>query len=237
MSDYHGKGFIQGNQDIQPEQKTKMEWLPIIVGIGTITMAILKAIIYIDLNSWTLERLILEHSEDTSLGLFLWKTDDLCSESFKEIYGSNLNGINCTLGTFGLMAAIFCNMSVDLAKDMLIWVAIVNKNQILRFGTKIKENLHQKKTTGKNLEETDDQCWQAYRETLEMNSVTNSTFSLIYLIIHLHSFLVASYWLTQVLNKKVKLRVLLLVGYNVMKGIFSYFPAIIAATEVCVLLI
>ncbi len=218
--------------DNQSQETNKMEWLPILTGTVTITMSVIKSILYTDLEKWSFEGLILENSEDTAYCIFLWKPEQLFSNSFEDDYGTDLNGITYAMGLVGLIATICLNVSVDIFKDFLIWIAFVNKHHMLRFGNKINQSLIQKKATGRNLEENNDDCWQAYREVFEVNSVTNSTFCLMYLINHLHSFLVFSYWLTQVLNKQAALRVLILVGYNVVKGIFPYIPARQASGEV-----
>lgn len=216
----------------EPENTNKMEWLPIITGIGTIAFSIIKSISYTDLESWSLEGLILENSEDTAYCIFLWKPDQLRSESFHEDYGTNLNWVTYAMGIVGLMSTICWNLSVDIFKDLLIWIAFVNKHHMLRFGDQINKSVTRKRAIGKNSEQNDDHCWQMYREVIQVNSDTNSTFCFIFLINHLHSFMVSSYWLTQVLNTKTTLRVLVLVGYNVVKGIFSYLPAQQASGQV-----
>lgn len=223
------EAYVSGNQ---AENKNQLEWQPIVLGIGTVTLAILKSIMYTELNSWSLKGLILDHSYNVGDGFFFWKPDQLYDSSLKDEYGTTFNWKTCMMGIFGLTTVICWNISVDLSKDLIIWVAFVNKNQMMAFGQKIMESLQQKKATKKNSEENDDKCWRMYRQVLESNSVTNSTYHNMFLVNHLHSFVMSSYWLTHLLNQKAKLRVVLFLGYNVAKGIFAFFPARKTAAEV-----
>lgn len=209
-----------------------MEFLPKINGLLTLIMAIVKSALYTDPESWSFEGLLLENSDEVSYGLFIWRPDHLNNSTLSEDYGSTLNTSSLLMGIFGLLTNICWQLQIDCYKDVLIWVAIVNKHHVLKFGENIRKSLLQKTITGKNVTEDDDKCWQAYRKVLGLNSSTNSTYSIMFTINHVDSFLVFSYWLTELLNERVKFRVVLLIGYSVVKGIMAYYPARTAAGEV-----
>ncbi len=227
--DDHDNANIKENQQCN----YRLEWLPIFNGLFTVAMAIIKSTMYTDFEKWSLQGLLLQNSQEVSYGFFIWKPDHFYNSTLPDDYGSNLNTNSCLMGILGILGSICWNLQIDCFKDVLIWVAVVNKNHVLRFGKRIKKSVVQKRITGRNIPEDDDKCWLEYREIQEVNICTNNNYSVMFMINHLDSFLVFSFWLTELLNEQVKLRVIIMIGYSVVKGIIAYYPARQAAAEVC----
>ncbi len=212
--------------------KKKQNWLPKLNAAITFSMAILKALLYTDLENWSIDGLIFDGSLFVTSGVFIWKPDDMLNGTLVEQFGTKLNATTYAMGIFGTISYICWNLQIDCFKDMLVWVAITNKHHMLNFGGTIRHSLSKKKSIGTNTTDNDDQCWKAYRDVLAVNNSTNECYNYMLTINHLDFILVSSYCLTEVLNKDVSLRPLLLLGYNVIKALLPYLSARIAAKEV-----
>ncbi len=211
------------------EFNNKLKWIQLANGFATIVMSALKPVLLND----SFEELILEKSEETAEGLFLWTPEQKSNNTLIQAqYGTNINGTTYTLGIFGILSMFCWNLQVDCFKDFVIWIALVNKSHVLTFGNKIKDNLSVKLKRGENSKEIDDQCWATYRDVKEVISHTNSTYNMMLIISHVYSFLTFSYFLTFVLNEHASVIVVTIVGYNAVKGIVPYLFARTASQEV-----
>lgn len=130
---------INGGENITSSKK-KPEWLPKINWMITLTMTIIKSIVYTDWEKWSLEGLILDNSIFVSYGIFIWVPDHLYDETLSERFGTKLNATTYLMGIIGGISQFCWNLRIDCFKDTLIWVATTNKYHMLRFGRKIKKS-------------------------------------------------------------------------------------------------
>lgn len=215
------------NSNATPKRR---EWLPIVNGVATIAVVLLKTRV---LHYSSFNEAMIAYSDDTAEALFLWTPERI--DNITEIhnsFGENPSVTTYTTGIIGFLTFFFWHLQMDCMKDLIYWVAKANERHVLELGKKIKENLSTKTATGKSSEEKDDQCWAAYRQMMAANTSTNLTYSTLFLISHLDTFLTFSYFLTQVLNEDAAIMDVMLIGYDVLKGILPFFPARRASLEV-----
>lgn len=214
--------------------KTTTAWLPIVNGMITVIIVILKTVAVYG----PFEDMVLYHSAGMAEGLFKWTPEQMVNgTSIDELYGEHLNATSYTMGAFGIITAFCWDISVDCFKDLIFWTAKVSEHHALSFGEKIGENLDRKSTTGKSSDEEDDRCWKMYRQLLEANMSTNSTFDTLLLFLHMDTFLTFSYFLTELLNDKATGIDMVVLGYDVLKGLIVYWPARKSSQEVRPLII
>ncbi len=230
LSSWEGyeKANIAGDS-VQVRNKT--EWIPIVNGIVTIVIAAWKAVALYD----SIEEAILESSLDTAQSIFLWTTEHVSNQtSIENVYRTELNPTTYAMGVFGIISVFCWNLQVDCCKDLTFWIAKVNEHYVREFGKQLKTNLKMKSNKEENSDENDVHCWETYRQVMEVNMSTNATFFVILIISHLDTFLTFSYLLTLVLKTDVSPAILIITGYDVLKGVLHYFPARRASLEVCV---
>lgn len=211
-------------------RSNRREWLPIVNGLATIAVVLLKTRA---LQNSSFDEAILAYSKETAEALFLWKPEYINNiTSIHNSFGENASVTTYTTGIIGFLTEFFWHLQMDCMKDLIYWVAKANERHVLELGKKLEENLSTKTATGKSSEEKDDQCWAAYRQMMAANASTNLTYSTLFLISHLDTFLTFSYFLTQVLNEHAAIMDVILIGYDVLKGILPFFPARRASLQV-----
>ncbi len=219
----------KSNGEVSIESNNKSAWPPIANGIGTIIMSAVKTVAWYN----SLDEMLLENSQDSAEGLFLWTPEQLRNKTMLEdTYASELNYTTVSLGMFGLISTFCWNLQMDAFKDLIFWISKVNELHVLEFGRKIKSCLAQKMAVGKDTDGNDERCWEMYRNVKEVDASINETFYYVLIVCHMYSFLTFSYFLTFVLNEAATVLAVTLIGYSAVKGIISYIPGQRSSCEV-----
>lgn len=228
--DYEAAAGLRSVEKLKP----KYELLPTLNGIVTIGIVVLKTMSW----SQSFEGVISKHSTDTVDGLFLWTPDDFDNRA--SIIEYHLADHNSTsfyiMGFFGFISVFCWNLLAECFKDLIFWVAKVHEHRITVFGDKVKENVTMKVISAKggvlpdNID--DDHCWKMYRDLVAVNTLTNKTYNILFVLNHLDTFLTFSYFLTLILKKDSSMIELIFTGYEVFKGVIAYFPARRASLQV-----
>lgn len=222
-----GRRFPQGLTD---RFKNTEFWLT----LASITLSVLMSAVKQFLWNDSLEDILLDNSREAAEGLMIWTTYQIKNTTaISSEYGTDLNYTTGILALFGIISNFCWNLQMDCFKDIIFWVAKINEYHILAFGRRIKTSTSQRMITGnRNSLREDDQCWQMYREVMELHASVNKPFYIVLAIALMYSFLTLSYFLTYLLSDQISTVVILIVGYNSLKGIIFLIPGHRASSQV-----